>query len=339
MGKQTTNETRKIILDLHKEKKSLREIGKIVRRNHCTIKKIIDKYTTRHTIENLPRSGRPKKLTDSEVRTIVREVRNNPVSSAVNISKKIAETSGKSVSASTIRRALHKNGLHGRVPRKKPYISKANQKKRIKFARKYQNEAPNFWENILYSDESKFEIFGAKKPPKIWRAKNEAFLDKCVTSTIKHGGGSVMVWGCMAASGVGNLVFIESKMTKIDYLNILRDNITPSADKLGLSGNWIFQHDNDPKHTSHIVKEWLLYRTPKTLDHPPQSPDLNPIEHLWEHLDRKIRQRSISNKDDLKRALIEEWNNISPDITKNLVKSMPKRLNAVLKSHGKQTKY
>ena len=218
-------------------------------------------------------------------------------------------------------------------------ISKKNQINLKKFTTKYVNKDSQFWNNILYSYESKFEIFGKRKPPKIWRTKNDEFNEKCVSNTIKHGGGSVMVWGCMSAAAVGNLVFIESTMNKEDYLQILRENIAPSVEKLALAQNWIFQHDNDPKHTSKLVKEWLLYRTPKTLDHPPQSPDLNPIEHLWEHLDRQIRKRTISSKTDLKKAITEEWYKITSDVTKKPVESMPRRLNAVLKAKGKQTKY
>ena len=148
-----------------------------------------------------------------------------------------------------------------------------------------------------------------------------------------------MVWGCVPSSGVGKLVFIESTMKKEDYVKILQENVGPSVQKLGLQQNWIFQQDNDPKHTSKIVKEWLLYKTPKTLDHPPQSPDLNPIEHLWEHLDHKIWQRQISSKDVLKAVIYDEWNKITPKITKKLVTSMSNRLSAVMKAKGKQTKY
>lgn len=339
MGKQTSTDVRELVLKLRDEGKTFREIGSIINRSHNTVKKIVDKYKKFGKIENLPGAGRPKLLNESEIRSIVRDVKKNPFKSAVKISEEVSATSGTSVSASTIRRALHANGLHGRFPRKKPLISKFNQKKRIDYAKKYENENISFWNSVLFSDESKFEVFGQKKPVKVWRTKSNEYAEQNLITTVKHGGGSVMVWGCMAASGVGNLIFIENTMNKTDYLNILRTNLPTSVEKLGLQGSWIFQQDNDPKHTAKIVKEWLLYHTPKILDHPPQSPDLNPIEHLWEHLDRQIRKRTITNKDMLKTVIMEEWQKISPDVTKKLVESMPRRLSAVIKAKGGATKY
>ena len=163
----------------------------------------------------------------------------------------------------------------------------------------------------------KFEIFGSKKPSKIWRSVNKEFNDNCVAKTVKHGGGSIMVWECMAATEVGNLVFIETTMKKEDYISIIQENVTPSIEKLGLRGNWMVQQDNDPKHSSKIVKIWLLYRTPKVLDYSPQSPDLNPIELLWEFVDKKMRELNTSGKDDLKVALQYEWTKIPPEFTKS----------------------
>lgn len=83
-----------------------------------------------------------------------------------------------------------------------------------------------------------------------------------------------MVWGSVAAAGVGTLHFIEGKMDQHKYLQILRANVQPSVDRLGLGKHWIFQQDSDPKHTANTVRQWLLYNVPKTLDHPPQSPYL-----------------------------------------------------------------
>ena len=142
----------------------------------------------------------------------------------------------------------------------------------------------------------------------VWRKKGTALDKKHLVPTVKHGGGGAMIWGCMASSGVGQLEFIESTMDKYAYLNILKANLKRSAEKLGLENDYYFQQDNDPKHTADIVKLWILYNVPKQLQTPPQSPDLNPIEHLWDGLERRIRHRKITSKAMLKEVLQDEWN-------------------------------
>lgn len=86
---------------------------------------------------------------------------------------------------------------------------------------------------------------------------------------VKYGGGSIMIWGCMTASGVGNLVVIEEIMDKYKYLAILKNNLKQSAEKLGIADNFYFQQDNDPKHTAHIVRQWIIYNVPHILETPP----------------------------------------------------------------------
>lgn len=101
----------------------------------------------------------------------------------------------------------------------------------------------------------------------------------------------------------------------------------------------MFYQDNDPKHKALDVRLWLMYNCPKVLETPPQSPDINVIEHLWAHLENKLKNHKISNKKDLEAALKDEWAKIDPSVCRNLVESMPKRLNAVIKSKGFPTKY
>ena len=95
-------------------------------------------------------------------------------------------------------------------------------------------------------------------------------------------------------------------MNKYDYLNILKRNLTQSTAQLGLDVQCYFQQDNDPKHTAEVVKLWLLYNAPTQLRTPPQSAELNPIEHLWDLLKRRIRQHTISSKDTPKSVIKEE---------------------------------
>lgn len=150
----------------------------------------------------------------------------------------------------------------------------------------------------------------------MWRKPNTELQDKNLRATVKHGGGHVMVWACMSAAGVGKLQFIESTMDKLVYLNILKNNLLQSAEKLGIKDTFRFYQDNDPKHTSGIVQTWLIYNCPHVMKPPAQSPDLNVIENLWSILDTKIRERHISNKNDLKTALVEEWARIPVETTK-----------------------
>ncbi|GFX61274.1 transposable element Tcb1 transposase [Trichonephila clavipes] len=124
--------------------------------------------------------------------------------------------------------------------------------------------------------------------------------------TLKHGGGEVIEWGSMASNDVGKLEYIEPIMIKYDYLDVLK-NLKDSAPKLDLGSSFRFQDDSDPRHTAEILMLWLLYNVPDQLHTPPQSPDLNPVEHLWGLLERKIHQHNISSKDMLKSALKEEW--------------------------------
>ncbi|GBL80825.1 Transposable element Tc1 transposase [Araneus ventricosus] len=114
----------------------------------------------------------------------------------------------------------------------------------------------------------------------VWRRKDEELNPKNLVGTVKYGGGGVLVWGCMSASGLGNLVFIDGIMNHALYLNILKDNLKLSAQNLGIGNNFFYQ-DNDPKYTPLNVCLWCLYNCLQNLKTPPQSPDLNPIEESW----------------------------------------------------------
>jgi len=222
---------------------------------------------------------------------------------------------------------------------KKPFISEANRVKRLAFAKEYVNKPTSFWQTVIFSDESKYNLFGSDGRGYVWRKKNSELQPKNLLPTVKFGGGKVLVWGCMAASGVGNLVFIDGHMTAAMYVDILRANLRASARKLGLEYTFRFQQDNDPKHTALFTREFLLYNAPRRLLTPPQSPDMNVIENLWSLLEVEVRKRRISNRGDLKNALQAAWSNICPRVTANLVDSMPRRLQAVIDANGMHTKY
>ena len=122
------------------------------------------------------------------------------------------------------------------------------------------------------------------------------------------------------------------------YMEILRDVVLPYADE-NMPIIFKFQQDNDPKHTSRLVKKQFQENKVNVLDWPSQSPDLNPIENLWAILKQNIGNREFKNKDQLWHCVQESWYKISPETCQNLIESMPRRLNAVLTQKGGYSGY
>ena len=195
----------------------------------------------------------------------------------------------------------------------------------------------DYWNHVLWSDEMKINLFGSNGFKHVWRRPGEEYKDKCVMPTVKHGGGNVMVWGCMSAASIGELYFIEGKMNSNMYCEILQQSMIPSLQKLG--HREVFLHDNDPKHTSKTTTDLLKRLRVKVMDWPSMSPNLNLIEHLWGILKRKVVVRKVSNICQLRDVVMEEWMSIPVAICEALVNSMPRRVNAVLDNDGGHTKY
>ncbi|GBN24267.1 Transposable element Tcb1 transposase [Araneus ventricosus] len=148
----------------------------------------------------------------------------------------------------------------------------------------YVKQPTEIWENVIFLDESKYNIFGSDDKQKVWHTSNTALNVKNLRPTVKYGGANQLVWGCMSSSGLGNLYFINGTMNKYVYFDILKRNLKQSASNFGISRHFKLYEDNDPKYTADICKLWVLYHYPDVIKTPAQSSRLNPNEHVWEYL-------------------------------------------------------
>ena len=175
-----------------------------------------------------------------------------------------------------------------------------------------------------------------------WKKTGEGLSDRLVEGTVKFGGGSLMMWGCMLWEGVGFGCKIDGKMDAELYTQILEDELQQSLEYYGKSvADIIFQQDNDPKHKSKIAMKWFEDHGYIVMVWPAQSPDLNPIEHLWRMLKMKIAEYPEPPKGmlELWERAEAEWNKIEKEACQNLIESMPRRVEAVIKAKGGYTKY
>ena len=108
---------------------------------------------------------------------------------------------------------------------------------------------------ILWSDETKIELFGLNAKHHVWRKPGTAHHLANTLPTVKHSGGSIMLWGCFSAVGTGRLVKIKGNMNEAKYRGILDENLLQSTQDLRLWQRFTFQQDNDPKHTAKTAQE------------------------------------------------------------------------------------
>ncbi len=149
--------------------------------------------------------------------------------------------------ALTIRRTLHQIGLHGYSPRRKPLLKMMHKKAPKQFAKDKQTKDRDYWNYVLWSDETKINLFGSDGVKRVWWQPGEEYKNKCVLPTVKHGGGSVMVWGCTSAAVTGELQFIEGTMNANMYCDILKQSMIPSFRRLGRYSNMITTPNTHPR--------------------------------------------------------------------------------------------
>jgi transposase len=304
-----------------------------------TISKICSQYCP-----NLPKApgGRPCKLTAKNVHHALHLISSQRAENAVQVTRTLKTITNQSITPQTVRRHLKKAGMKAVVKKKRPLLKKSHRQARLDFALTHQHWTVEDWKKVVWSDETKINRMGSDGRKWVWKKEGEGLSDRLVEGTFKFGGGSLMMWGCMLWDGPGYACKIDGRMDGDLYIKIMEDEMRDSLAYYNKQvGDIIFQQDNDPKHTCKKAKAWFQDQGLQVLSWPAQSPDLNPIEHLWSHLKKRLGEylSPPSGVLDLWDRVQAEWDKIEPEVCQNLIESMPRRVAAVLKARGGYTKY
>ncbi|KAL0172316.1 hypothetical protein M9458_032627, partial [Cirrhinus mrigala] len=209
--------------------------------------------------------------------------------------------SGVETSRATVYRRVQEMGYRCRIPQVKPLLNQKQRQKRLTWATEKQHWTVAQW------------------------SKRE--MPKCLKSSVKYPQ-SVMVWGAMSAA-----------VNAASYQEILEHFRLPSAEKLYGDEDFIFQHDLAPAHSAKTTGKWFTDHGITVLNWPANSPDLNPIENLWDIVKRKLRDARPNTLDELKAAIEASWASITSQQCHRLIASMPRRIEAVISAKGFPTKY
>ncbi|CAH2107302.1 unnamed protein product [Euphydryas editha] len=197
------------------------------------------------------------------------------------------------------------------------------------------------WDRVLFSDEARISLHGEDRRRRVLRRRGERFVEACFEEITPYGGGSVMFWAGINSMDRTELVFIENgTLTRHRYITeVLISYAQPALTALG--ENSIFMDDNARAHRSGGVDAYMLEVGIRRLDWPARSPDLNPIEHVWDVLKRRVRsvQPAPQTIRELKNVFTAEWERIPQETIKDILTSMPRRMQAVISARGGHTQY
>ncbi|GFW55816.1 transposable element Tc1 transposase [Trichonephila clavipes] len=308
---------------------STRRFSGQVDRLECAVRNCWEQWTREGTHARKTRSGATRKTTRREDRKIVRQALVDPTMTLSTIRADV----GIAIVPRTISRHLAEANLKSKRPFSALPLTSEHRQLRLQWCQARSMWNITDWQKVVFSDESRFVLGTDDNRVRVWRRPDERNnFSYTVLRHTAHTAG-VMVWGAIAYDGRSTLIVMRGTLTSQRYVDdTLRPHVGPFLN--GLSGA-IFQQDNAHPHTARVAQDFLRHF--QTLPWPTCSPDLSPVELMWDQLKRQMP--SCHSVHDLELAGDDLWAHLTQDNIRCLINSMPDRVAACIAAGGGPTRY
>lgn len=322
---------RAAIVTLHQLGWTRIDIAQELKCSENTVSLWWNRWQQQHSLQDDERTGRPRCTTDSND-VAIKEYADEKVNV---VPKDIVRELQLPVSTRTVRRRLDEAGLHGRVQKEEYAYTDETLKRRLSFAEGYANWSEDDWSRVIFSDETHFYL-GHHGREYVQRPVGAA-LDPKYTRKAEQLEGKVSLWGCICAEGLGHAELYVPSLNARRYQSILALNLVSSARQFWPNGQWWFQQDNWTVHTAGTSQVWFHNHGIDLIDWPAWSPDLNPIENLWNDLKRRVYAHHPQTMEELEQWIGIEWQ--ATDFISHICRSMPHRLQLLRENQGHKISY
>ncbi len=286
------------IVTLRQEGLSFREIESRLKVGRSTASDLWKKFQQTGSLINRKRSGRPSMLTQNVAKKMTQIIQTNPKATSAEIQTTLGNDSPSC--SSTVRRWRRILGFTSSKGKPTEALSERHKSGRLDYCHEHRKDK---FSNVLFSDEKPFELF--KQRRKVWRRKTDPVVR---TKTTKYPP-KVQVWAGISKLGKTEIVLWKKRGTALQYQQRIKEPLQKFQKKLK-GKKFRFQQDKDTTHTAKSTHQWLDQNIGAWFETPSKSPDLNPIELIWNTLESRVLSHNPETQEELEKWIKHEWDQI-----------------------------
>ncbi|UYV67526.1 hypothetical protein LAZ67_5001117 [Cordylochernes scorpioides] len=324
--KQTDAFTRGMVIGLKRAGWSIRQIAADTHLGASTMHRLWRRWLEQGNVAIYRNVGATRVTSARVDRRILRQAVAAPQATCTAILQHVQDTLDHSISTRTISRRLVANGLHSCRPLRRLPLTPPNRRQRLEWCRARSTWMTE-WHRVVFSDKSRFCLPSDSRRVRVWRRRGERSNPAAIVErpTVRQRG--IMIWGAIAYDSRSPLLRIQGTMTAQRYVDdVLRPVTLPYLQGVP---NALYQQDNARPHTARISQQAL--QDVQMLPWPPYSPDLSPIEHVWDIIGRRLHALpQPRSEDELWQMVEREWRAIPQDAIRTLIDSLPRRVAACI---------